>query len=192
YGAIGSRRSGVSMPDVSISVVGHDVAALLSQASSEQSVMIETKQTAQFVGFQVGQQHYAFRIDRIQEIVILDQVTPMPQVADFVEGVSNLRGEIIPIISLRKLLGLEYQEANSDTRTIVVNVGDRTMGCTVDSVSQVIRIPEESIQSAPETVTADGAHYVAGFAKVDGELLVLLNIDELLDPQRLARTSHDP
>ena len=119
--------------------------------------MSETKNTSQFVGFQIGDQQYAFRIEQIQEIVILDQVTPTPQVADYVEGVSNLRGAIIPIINLRKLFGLEPVAKNSETRTIVVNVGECTMGCTVDSVSQVIRIPDESIQPAPETVTAEGA-----------------------------------
>ena len=127
------------------------------------------------------------RIEQIQEIVILDQVTPTPQVADYVEGVSNLRGAIIPIINLRKLFGLEPLAKNSETRTIVVNVGERTMGCTVDSVSQVIRIPDESIQPAPETVTAEGADYIAGFAKLNERLVIVLDIDELLAPRKLER-----
>ena len=141
--------------------------------------------TRQFVGFQVGGQEYAFRIEQIQEIVILDQVTKTPQVAEYVEGVSNLRGTIIPIINLSKLFGLQPKEADAETRTIVVNVGDRTMGCTVDAVTQVMRVPEESIQDAPETVTADGARYITGFAKVDDRLFILLDIDELLDPEKL-------
>ena len=61
------------------------------------------------------------------------------------------------------------------------------MGCTVDMVSQVIRIPEESIQPAPETVTADGANYISGFAKLDDRLVILLDIDEMLNPERLER-----
>ena len=149
--------------------------------------MVETKNSSQFVGFQVDGQQYAFRIEQIQEIVILDQVTQTPQVADYVEGVSNLRGAIIPIINLRKLFGLEPKPTDADTRTIVVNVGERTMGCTVDMVSQVIRIPEESIQPAPETVTADGANYISGFAKLDERLVIVLDIDELLNPENLDR-----
>ena len=147
--------------------------------------MPETKNTSQFVGFQLDGQEYAFRIEQIQEIVILDQVTQTPQVADCVEGVSNLRGAIIPIINLRKLFGLAPKPPDSETRTIVVNVGERTMGCTVDMVSQVIRIPEEIIQPAPETVTADGANYISGFAKLDDRLVVLLDIEELLNSERL-------
>ena len=65
----------------------------------------DSKDSSQFVGFQIDGQQYAFRIEQIQEIVILDQVTPTPQVADCVDGVTNLRGEIIPVITLRKLLG---------------------------------------------------------------------------------------
>lgn len=143
------------------------------------------KNSSQFVGFQVAGQEYAFRIEQIQEIVILKQVTKTPQVPDFVEGVSNLRGSIIPIINLRRLFGLEPKSADGETRTIVVNVGPRTMGCTVDMVSQVMRIPEENIQAAPETITSAGAHYIAGFARHNGRLTILLDIDELLDPAKL-------
>ncbi|MGQ0635671.1 MAG: chemotaxis protein CheW [Planctomycetaceae bacterium] len=152
------------------------------QAASDQGAK---KNSSQFVGFEIAGQGYAFRIEQIQEIVILDKVTRTPQVADYVEGVSNLRGSIIPIINLRKLFGLDAKPADGETRTIVVNVGERTMGCTVDQVSQVMRIPEENIQAAPETVTANGAHYISGFARQNGRLLILLNIDELLDPKKL-------
>ena len=116
--------------------------------SPPSSSMAEMKNTSQYVGFQIDDQQYAFRIEQIREIVILDKVTP---------------------------------------RTIVVNVGERTMGCTVDMVSHVIRIPAENIQHAPETVTANGATYIAGFAKLDDRLVILLDIDELLNPEGLER-----
>lgn len=154
-------------------------ANLLSQSPAAK------KNLSQFVGFQVAGQEYAFRIEQIQEIVILERVTKTPQVPEYVEGVSNLRGSIIPIINLRKLFGLEPKPVDGETRTIVVNVGQRTMGCTVDMVSQVMRIPEEEIQPAPETVTANGAGYVAGFARQNGRLMIVLDIDELLDPTKL-------
>ena len=155
--------------------------------SSPSSATTDSKNTSQFVGFQIDGQQYAFRIEQIQEIVILDQVTPTPQVASYVEGVSNLRGAIIPIINLRRLLGMSPKPADSETRTIVVNVGDRTMGCTVDSVSQVIRIPQDAIQPAPDTMTSDGNHDIAGFAKLDDKLVILLDVDELLSPERFSR-----
>jgi purine-binding chemotaxis protein CheW len=152
-------------------------------------VVAKKKNTSQFVGFQIAGQDYAFRIEQIQEIVILDQVTKTPQVPAYVEGVSNLRGSIIPIINLRKLFGIEPKPVDSETRTVVVNVGERTMGCLVDTVSQVMRIPEENMQPAPETVTANGAHYISGFARQNGRLIILLDIDELLDPRKLEQVS---
>lgn len=145
--------------------------------------------SSQFVGFQLADQDYAFRIEQIQEIVILDDVTKIPQTPEYVEGVSNLRGSIIPVINLRKLFGLPPKAVDGETRTIVVNVGQRTMGCTVDMVSHVMRIPEENIQPAPDTVTADGAGYISGFARQGGRLTILLDIDELLDPAKLDMVS---
>lgn len=154
-------------------------------ASDSDSTAAAAKSMSQFVGFLIDDQQYAIRIEQIQEIVILDQVTRTPQVSSCVEGVSNLRGEIIPIIHLRTLLGLEPKRVDGETRTIVVNVGDRTMGCTVDAVSQVIRISQDSIQPAPDTMTMDGNRDVAGFAKLDEQLVIVLDINELLSPNRL-------
>ncbi len=174
---------------------GHGSRAMADQpstasVSSSAATEDEKKNSSQFVGFQIDDQEYAFRIEQIQEIVIPDQVTRTPQVPDYCEGVSNLRGSIIPLINLRKLFGLEARPADSETRTIVVNVGDKTMGCTVDTVSQVIRIPDDDIQPAPETVTIEGADYIFGFARLGGRLVILLDINELLNPEQLDRVKH--
>lgn len=147
------------------------------------------KNIAQFVAFRIENQTYAFRIEQIQEIVILTQVTRTPQVPDYVEGVANLRGSIIPIVNLRKLFGIEPKAIDADTRTIVVNVGKRTIGCTVDTVTQVVRIGQDAIHAAPDTVTGHGASYISGFARVQEQLIVLLEVEELLDPQKLEQVS---
>ncbi|MCE3018482.1 MAG: chemotaxis protein CheW [Pirellula sp.] len=148
-----------------------------------------TRNVAQFVAFRIENQTYAFRIAQIQEIVILSQVTRTPQVPDYVEGVANLRGSIIPIVNLRKLFGLEPKQIDTETRTIVVNVGKRTIGCTVDTVTQVVRISQDAVHAAPETVTGHGASYISGFARVGEELIVLLEVEELLDLQKLEQVS---
>ncbi len=147
--------------------------------------MAQARSSMQFVGFRLSDQMYAFRIEGIQEIVIPDHVTRMPQVPDYVEGVSNLRGTIIPIIDLRRLFDLNAKPKDDETRTIVVNVGTKTIGCTVDAVTQVIKITPEMIQPAPDIVKADGAAYIAGFAKLESGLVILLDINELLDPAKL-------
>lgn len=154
------------------------IASGLSSSAKQQG-------TSQYVGFELAGQKYICRIERIQEIVIPERVTTIPEVPVYVAGVSNLRGTIIPVIDLRLLFGLPAKPIDADTRTIVVNVGDRVMGCTVDTVSQVVRIPDERIQPAPETVAAGAPRYVEGFARLGEDLLILLDTDHLLAPDNL-------
>ncbi|MCH9724765.1 MAG: chemotaxis protein CheW [Planctomycetes bacterium] len=150
----------------------------------------QAKNAFQFVGFQLEDQHFAFRIECIQEIIDLDHVTRIPQVPEYVEGVSNLRGSIIPIINLHILFSLKPKSIGKETRTIVLNVGDRTIGCMVDQVSQVIKIHEDDIQPAPAAVTSNEIHYITGLAKHNDSLIILLDSDLLLDPEQLARVRH--
>lgn len=138
----------------------------------------------QFVGFRLADQTYVFHIERIQEIVIPTATARVPEVPAYVEGVANLRGTIIPIINLRQLFGISPQPADAETRTVVVNVGSRTLGCTVDSVTRVMRIAAEQIQAAPDTVAA-GRSCIEGFVRVGDELLIVLDVDNLLDPANL-------
>lgn len=139
----------------------------------------------QFVGFRLADQHYIFRIERIQEIVIPTSIARVPEVPPYVDGVSNLRGTIIPIINLRALFKLDRKTNDAETRTIVVNVGSRTIGCTVDAVSRVMRVAPEQIQPAPDSVSSTGRRFIEGFARVGEELFILLDVDQLLDPANL-------
>jgi purine-binding chemotaxis protein CheW len=158
-----------------------------SPSSASNNPEAENKKTRQFVGFELAGQKYAFPIHMIQEIGLPAPVTPLPQVADCVEGVSNLRGSIIPIINLRKLLDLPSKPADKETRTIVVNAGHRTLGCTVDSV-HLRRIPDDEIHPAPESVNLDGQDFVTGIAQQDDGLVVLLDVEKLLDTEMLKHT----
>jgi len=147
--------------------------------------MTQSRTASQFVGFRLADQDYAFRIEQIQEIVIPDRITQLPQVPDYIEGVSNLRGTIIPVVSLRRLLNLPAAPVDSETRTIVVNVHPRIIGCTVDSVTQVLRIAPAEILPAPDMLTNDGGSFIDGFAKLDARLVTLLNVPQLLDPTKM-------
>ena len=146
--------------------------------------------SSQVVGFDLAGQKYAFRIERIQEIITPGRITVVPEVPAYVAGVSNLRGTIIPVVDLRLLFGLPERPVDADTRTIVVNVGSRIMGCTVDSVSQVMRINADQIHAAPGTVAAGGPRYIEGFARVNDDLIILLDVDNLLDPTLLEEVHH--
>lgn len=146
--------------------------------------------SSQVVGFELAGQKYAFRIERIQEIITPGRITAIPEVPAYVAGVSNLRGTIIPVVDLRLLFGLPERTIDADTRTIVVNVGSRIMGCTVDTVSQVIRINADQVHPAPAAVAAGGPRYIEGFARVNDDLLILLDVDNLLDPNTLDDVHH--
>jgi purine-binding chemotaxis protein CheW len=144
--------------------------------------------TYQFVGFRLDGEDYAIAITKIQEIIVMKPITRIPQMPAFIEGLINLRGSVIPIINLRTLFGLPVRELDDETRTIIVNVGDRTIGYIVDEVTQVMRIAGEQIQPAPVTITAVSKQHIAGLARLEDRLLIILEIDRLLKPEELVVT----
>ncbi len=139
----------------------------------------------QFVGFRLGDEDYAIAIMKIQEIILMTPITRLPQAPAHIEGLINLRGSVIPIVNLRKRFGLPPREPDEETRTIVVNVQDKTIGCVVDSVTRVMRISRDQIQPPPPGVGGAAGQYLAGLARRDDGLLILLDIDKLLGVEEL-------
>jgi purine-binding chemotaxis protein CheW len=137
----------------------------------------------QLVGFRLDNEDYAIAITKIQEIILMKPITRIPQVPDFIEGLINLRGSVIPIVNLRKRFGLPHHEIDDETRTIVVNIHGKTVGCTVDAVTQVMRINRDQIQPPPLSILAISHQYIAGLARLDERLLIILDIDRLFDEQ---------
>jgi purine-binding chemotaxis protein CheW len=142
----------------------------------------------QLVGFRLDNEDYAIAITKIQEIILMKPITRIPQVPDFIEGLINLRGSVIPIINLRKRFGLAIREVDDETRTIVVNIHDKTVGCIVDAVTQVMRINRDQIQPPPLSVLAISHQYIAGLARLDDRLVIILDIERLFDEQSSAVT----
>ena len=137
----------------------------------------------QLVGFRLDSEDYAIAITKIQEIILMKPITRIPQVPDFIEGLINLRGSVIPIVNLRKRFGLPSREVDDETRTIVVNVHDKTVGCIVDAVTQVMRINRDQIQPPPLSVLSVAHQYISGLARLDDRLLIILEIERLFDEQ---------
>jgi purine-binding chemotaxis protein CheW len=140
----------------------------------------------QLVGFRLDNEDYAIAITKIQEIILMKPITRIPQVPDFIEGLINLRGSVIPIVNLRKRFGLQPREIDDETRTIVVNVHEKTVGCVVDAVTQVMRINRDQIQPPPLGVMAVNHQYLSGLAKLDDRLMIILDIDKLFQAEELA------
>jgi purine-binding chemotaxis protein CheW len=139
----------------------------------------------QIVTFQVGSEIFGLDILRVHEIIRFKPLTRVPNLPDYVEGVLNLRGKIIPVLGLRQRMGLDRQEPNTTTKIVVASVKDQMLGFIVDSVWEVLRIGSETVEPAPRLGEVK-QKYVSGVGKLDNRLLLLLDLDELLSEQETA------
>jgi purine-binding chemotaxis protein CheW len=173
--------------DLRFSAVASRFPTMISGSRTAPSVERVSRRTEnpiiQLVGFRLDNEDYAIAITKIQEIILMKPITRIPQVPDFIEGLINLRGSVIPIVNLRKRFGLLPREVDEETRTIVVNIHDKTVGCIVDAVTQVMRINREQIQPPPLSVLAVSHQYIAGLARLEDRLLIILDIERLFDEQ---------
>ena len=133
----------------------------------------------QVVSFDIGSEEYAIDILDVQEIIRMVEITPVPKAPYYVEGVINLRGKVIPIIDLRLRFGLSAAERTKETRIVVVDVSRVILGLVVDSVSEVLRIPSNMIESPPNGKQG-ASEFHKGVGRVDGRLLVLLDLTRLV------------
>ena len=129
---------------------------------------------------------YGVPITQVQEIIPMAKPTRLPQVPDFVEGIINLRGKIIPIIDLKKRFDMEATEITSDTRSVVVEVSGQTVGIIVDEVSEVLRLSKDNIEPPPAAIGGITAEYLTGVGKLEDRLLILLDMDKILTEQEKA------
>ena len=136
--------------------------------------------TMQLVSFQLAEEEYGIEITRVQEIILMGEITRVPQTPDYIKGLINLRNTVIPIVDLRLRFGLPRQAPGDDTRIMVMNVCGKTVGIIVDAVSEVLRVSEEQISAPPPTVAGLGREYLTGLVKLDKRLLILLDIEKIL------------
>ena len=134
----------------------------------------------QVVSFRLAQEEYAIEIIRVQEIILIGEVTSLPQTPPYIKGVINLRSTVIPIVDLRLRFGLPEERVSDETRIMVVNVAGKTIGLIVDAVSEVLRIAQEQISPPPPTVAGLEQNYLVGLAKLDERLLILLDIEQII------------
>ncbi len=147
---------------------------------------VEGTAIEQLVSFHLAQEEYGIEITKIQEIILMGEITRIPQTPDYVKGLINLRSTVIPIVDLRLRFGLSQQEPTDQTRIMVVNVAGKTIGLIVDAVSEVLRISQDQIVPPPPTVAGLGREYLTGLVKLDDRLLILLDIDNILGEEQTA------
>jgi purine-binding chemotaxis protein CheW len=135
-------------------------------------------QTRQLVAFTLGEEEYGVPITLVQEIIRHTPPRPIPGSSVHVEGVINLRGRIIPVIDLKRRFGIA-SDLGTDTKIVIVELGETTVGIIVDEVREVITISTECTEPAPSGVASASAEYIDSVAKLDGRLLVILDLTQL-------------
>lgn len=135
----------------------------------------------QMVVFKLGDEEYTVPISLVQEIIMPQKTTHLPKAPSFIEGVINLRGHIIPIIDGRKRFNLKVSEQSNDTRIIVIELENHAIGLIVDSVSEVVNLKSENIESTP--IDTGESNFIQGIGKYKNRLLILLDPANFLDMQ---------
>ncbi len=134
----------------------------------------------QLVSFSLKNEEYAVNILNVQEINRIVEITMVPNSPDYVEGVINLRGKVIPVINLRKKFGFEEKEMDETSRIIIMDINGVTNGLIVDSVSEVLRIPSDVVEEAPPMASEMSSMYIKGIAKLENRLIILIDLDKLI------------
>lgn len=134
----------------------------------------------QVVGFRIGRETFGLPISIVREIVRVPEITSVPNAPDYIEGVINLRGRIIPIVDLRKRFGEKSFERSKKNRIVVVELESRAVGLIVNSASEVLRISPSEIDE-PHNVFKEGElNYITGIGKLNGRLVILLDLNKIL------------
>ena len=140
----------------------------------------------QLVTFNLANEEFGVDITRVQEINRMMDITKIPNAPEFIKGVVNLRGKIVPVVDLRKKLGFPEKEHDKSTRIMVVEVNGMVLGFIVDSVSEVLRIPESTIEPPPSLVGGVESDYLNGVGKLDDRLLLLINLEKVIKSDQLS------
>lgn len=142
----------------------------------------------EFMTFQIGKERFGIGIDYVDEIVAMQPITIIPEVADYVKGLINLRGKIIPVIDVRIKFGMEPVAYTDRTCIIVIHVGTTVVGLIVEKITEVDAVTEEDILSLPEArehCELQDNEYVYGLAKVEDRVILLLRLEKLIEAEKV-------
>jgi purine-binding chemotaxis protein CheW len=134
----------------------------------------------QFVVFTLAQESFGVPIEAVEGIIKLQNITSMPNLPDYIEGVTNLRGSIVPVMDLRKRFGLLVDTATTDTRIVIVHMGDLSIGMIVDSVSEVMTLDDACIEAVPNLLNAVDTAFITGIANLENRMVILLSLEAVL------------
>jgi purine-binding chemotaxis protein CheW len=167
-------------PEEGSAAPAHSLSFFAAPAREEKKAVEASEHLATFL---LAGEEYGVDVRLVQEIIRVSEITQVPRAPDFIKGVINLRGRIIPVVDLKRKLSLGVVEPTRQTRIVVVKLKDRLIGLLVDGASQVLRVPLAVIEAAPEEVTEIDANAIRGVAKLEKRLIILIDLLRILAPE---------
>ena len=135
----------------------------------------------QLVVFDVAGESYGINIAAVESIIKMQNITKLPHAKEFIKGVTNLRGSVLPVIDLRTRFGLEPQQETKQTRIIIVTMNKLKVGAVVDGVSEVLSVPDDAIEAIPVTVSSVNSAFLKGIVRIENRLIILLDLGKVLE-----------
>jgi len=155
------------------------------EARGMKNTFTEVHGTMQLVSFTLAKETYGIEITKVREIILITEITHVPEAPAFLRGLINLRSTVIPVIDLRARFGMPPGEVSDENRIMVLQACGKTIGIVVDAVSEVLRVKQEQIAPPPPTVAGLGRDYLSGLVKLDKQLLILLDIDKIFGDEEM-------
>ena len=143
----------------------------------------------QLVVFDLASEVYGVNIGAVREIIRIMDITRVPKTPEFVEGIINLRGKVIPVVDLRRRFSLPVSEENKENRIVVVDIGGQDIGVVVDAVTEVLRISSDLVEPPSSVITTADSAFLLGIAKLDDRLIILLDLERVLTDHERAELS---
>lgn len=147
----------------------------------KQAAQATTHTVLQCVTFRLDEETYGINVMQVQEVLRVTEIAPVPGAPDYVLGIINLRGNVVTVIDTRERLGLEARERDESTRIVIIEADKLVVGILVDAVSEVVDLPTSEIESPPSVGNDESSKYIQGVATRDGELLILVDLNKLLN-----------
>jgi purine-binding chemotaxis protein CheW len=168
--------------------------AISPVTGAETRTATEAARAGKYLTFALEKTEYGLEILKVREIIGMMEITEVPRTPEFVRGVMNLRGKIIPVMELRRVFGMQMVEEDENTRIVVVEIAGLELGIVVDAVREVLDIHEESIEDAPSFGLSVDTDFVLGIGKREERVTILLDIDKVLTGDQSAglRETGDP
>ncbi len=144
----------------------------------------ENNPILRWVTFKLEKEKYGINVMQVQEVLRVTEIAPVPGAPDYVLGIINLRGNVVTVIDTRKRFGLPVKDMDDSTRIVIIEAEEQVVGILVDSVAEVVDLRLNEVDSAPNVGTDESAKFIQGVASLDGELLIIVDLNRLLSDEQ--------